>query len=193
MYLTFHLLRSLRQCHSQGRLSPEEIERMVQEAEDYSEEDRLIKERTDAKNSLETYLYNMRHVLDDEEGGVASKVSEADKEVSFYRRLASRTGDTIYLWCGISRHRTVPHITETLCQIIAYDVFQLQMMSTLEIFYSPQFPALSLLFKNITYVRLTRSLSFPSMKRWNGSTTPRMPTRTNSEPVGKRSSRSPTP
>lgn len=57
---------------------------MVQEAEDYSEEDRAVKERTDAKNSLESYLYNMKNVLHDEEGGVASKVSDADKEVSFY-------------------------------------------------------------------------------------------------------------
>lgn len=55
---------------------------MVQEAEEHSEEDRLIKERTGEKNSLESYLYNTKNVLDDEEGGVASKVSDADKEVS---------------------------------------------------------------------------------------------------------------
>lgn len=57
---------------------------MVQEAEDYSEEDRAVKERTAAKNSLESYLYNMKNVLDDEEGEVASKVSEADKKVRQY-------------------------------------------------------------------------------------------------------------
>lgn len=56
---------------------------MVQDAEDYNEDDRLIKEKTEAKNSLESYLYNMKNVLEDEEGGVASKVSEAEKEVSF--------------------------------------------------------------------------------------------------------------
>lgn len=56
---------------------------MVQEAEDYSEEDRTIKERTEAKNSLESYLYHMKNVLDDEEGGLASKVNDADKEVTF--------------------------------------------------------------------------------------------------------------
>lgn len=55
---------------------------MVREAEDFSEEDRLIKERTAAKNSLESYLYNMKNVLDDEDGGVATKISDADKEVS---------------------------------------------------------------------------------------------------------------
>ena len=41
-----------------GRLSEEEIERMVQEAEQYAEEDRLVKERIDAKNGLESYLKN---------------------------------------------------------------------------------------------------------------------------------------
>eukprot|EP00752_Nemacystus_decipiens_P009090 g8116.t1 len=61
-----------------GRLSQEEIERMVQEAEDYSEVDRVVKERTDARNSLESYLYNMKNALDDD--GVASKVSDADRE-----------------------------------------------------------------------------------------------------------------
>lgn len=68
--------------HPQGRLSQEEIERMVQEAEDFSEEDRLVKERTGAKNSFESYLYNMKNVLDDEEGGVASQISDADKQVN---------------------------------------------------------------------------------------------------------------
>lgn len=78
----FHFV-SARQCHPQGRLSLEEIERMVQEAEEYSEEDRVIKEGTDAKNSLESYLYNMKNVLDAEDEGVASKLSDADKEVRF--------------------------------------------------------------------------------------------------------------
>merc|ERR1712241_1196139 len=41
-----------------GRLSDEEIERMVKEAEDYAEEDKNIKERIDARNGLESYLYN---------------------------------------------------------------------------------------------------------------------------------------
>ncbi|CBJ32677.1 BiP [Ectocarpus siliculosus] len=63
-----------------GRLSPEEIERMVQDAEDYREDDRLIKERTDAKNSLEGYLYNLKNLLEDDGGGVASKISDADRE-----------------------------------------------------------------------------------------------------------------
>ncbi len=38
-----------------GRLSQEDIERMVQEAEEFAEEDRKVKEQIDARNRLETY------------------------------------------------------------------------------------------------------------------------------------------
>merc|ERR1719266_1765562 len=43
-----------------GRLSEEEIERMVKEAEMYADEDKKVKERIDAKNGLESYLYNLK-------------------------------------------------------------------------------------------------------------------------------------
>lgn len=56
---------------------------MVREAEEYAEEDKAVKDRIDARNSLESYLYNMKNLLDDEEKGVASKISEADKEVRY--------------------------------------------------------------------------------------------------------------
>merc|ERR1712110_1034683 len=42
-----------------GRLSEEEIERMVREAEEFAEEDKKVKERIDARNGLESYLYNL--------------------------------------------------------------------------------------------------------------------------------------
>lgn len=63
---------------------------MVKEAEEYAEEDKAVKDRIDARNSLESYLYNMKNLLDDEEKGVASKISEADKEVSRRYYLLSR-------------------------------------------------------------------------------------------------------
>merc|ERR1712130_423705 len=63
-----------------GRLSDEEIERMVKEAEDYAEEDKKIKERIDARNGLESYLYNLKNTLEDEEKGVADKISAGDKK-----------------------------------------------------------------------------------------------------------------
>jgi heat shock protein 5 len=63
-----------------GRLSDEEIERMVQEAEEYAEEDKKMKERVDKRNGLEGYAYSLRNSLTDEEKGVADKIDDDDKE-----------------------------------------------------------------------------------------------------------------
>merc|ERR1712054_12443 len=63
-----------------GRLSEEDIERMVREAEEFAEEDKKVKERIDGKNGLESYLYNLKNTLDDDEKGLADKLSEEDKE-----------------------------------------------------------------------------------------------------------------
>merc|ERR1712146_310952 len=56
-----------------------EIERMVQEAEEYAEEDKLLKDKIEAKNQLENYVYSMKSTIDDEEK-VGDKISEEDKE-----------------------------------------------------------------------------------------------------------------
>merc|ERR1712038_1993564 len=63
-----------------GRLSEEEIERMVAEAEEFAEEDRKFKERADAKNGLESYVYNLKNTLEDDEKGLADKLSPEDKK-----------------------------------------------------------------------------------------------------------------
>merc|ERR1711968_59326 len=63
-----------------GRLSEEDIERMVREAEEFAEEDKKVKEKIDAKNGLEGYLYNLKNTLEDDEKGLADKLSEEDKE-----------------------------------------------------------------------------------------------------------------
>merc|ERR1719389_715354 len=65
--------------NEKGRLSQEEIDRMVQEAEEFAEEDKKVKERIDARNSLETYAYNLRNQVEDEEK-LGGKLDEADKE-----------------------------------------------------------------------------------------------------------------
>jgi len=62
-----------------GRLSPEDIERMVKEAEEFAEEDKKVQGKINAKNGLESYLYNLKNTLDDEEKGVAGKIAEAEK------------------------------------------------------------------------------------------------------------------
>ncbi|RHY30589.1 hypothetical protein DYB32_006891 [Aphanomyces invadans] len=60
-----------------GRLSQEEIDRMVQEAEENAEEDKKIKDRIDGRNSLEGYLYNLKNNVEDK---LADKIEEADKD-----------------------------------------------------------------------------------------------------------------
>ncbi|TQD85447.1 hypothetical protein C1H46_029024 [Malus baccata] len=64
--------------NDKGRLSKEEIERMVQEAERYKAEDEEVKKKVDAKNSLENYAYNMRNTVKDEQ--IAGKLDPADKQ-----------------------------------------------------------------------------------------------------------------
>merc|ERR1719478_2123457 len=63
-----------------GRLSEEEIERMVREAEEFADEDAKVKGKADKRNALEGYAYNLRNTLNDEEKGIADKISEEDKE-----------------------------------------------------------------------------------------------------------------
>jgi len=64
--------------NEKGRLSQEEIDRMVAEAEEFAEEDKMVKERIDARNSLETYCYNMKNTVSDSDK-LADKLDEDDK------------------------------------------------------------------------------------------------------------------
>lgn len=63
-----------------GRLSEEDIERMVQEAEEFAEEDKRMQQRVTARNGLEGYCYSLKNSLDDDEKGIGDKISEEDKE-----------------------------------------------------------------------------------------------------------------
>jgi len=64
--------------NDKGRLSKEEIERMVQEAEKYKAEDEEVKRKVEARNALENYAYNMRNTVRDEK--IASKLPAEDKK-----------------------------------------------------------------------------------------------------------------
>jgi len=64
--------------NDKGRLSKEEIERMLSEAEKYKEEDEREAARISAKNSLESYAYSLRNTLGDEK--VDEKLDASDKE-----------------------------------------------------------------------------------------------------------------
>jgi len=62
-----------------NRLSPDDIERMIKEAEDRKEEDEAAKARVDAKNELEGLAYSMKNQVNDKEK-LGGKLSEEDKE-----------------------------------------------------------------------------------------------------------------
>jgi len=63
--------------NDKGRMSADEIERLVQEAERYKAEDEANKGRVEAKNGLENYAFQIRNSINDEK--LAGKVSEEDK------------------------------------------------------------------------------------------------------------------
>jgi len=62
-----------------GRLSQEEIDRMVSDAAEFADADKAVRETVDAKNALEGYAYNMRNQLEDKEK-LGGKISDEDKE-----------------------------------------------------------------------------------------------------------------
>jgi len=68
-----------------NRLSPEEIERMIKDAERFAEEDKKVKERVDAKNELESYVYSLKTQIADKDklGGKLSsdEKSTIEKEI----------------------------------------------------------------------------------------------------------------
>merc|ERR1711973_117032 len=64
--------------NDKGRLSKEEIERMVQDAEKFKADDEKQKERISAKNSLESYCFNMKSTVEDDK--VKDKITEDDRK-----------------------------------------------------------------------------------------------------------------
>jgi len=65
--------------NDKGRLSKEDIERMVKEAETYKGDDDAQRERIQAKNSLESYAFNIKSTIEDEK--LKDKISESDRKV----------------------------------------------------------------------------------------------------------------
>lgn len=68
--LVFHILT--------GRLSKEDIEKMVQEAEQFKAEDEAQRDKVTAKNSLESLAFNMKSTVEDEK--LQDKISPEDKK-----------------------------------------------------------------------------------------------------------------
>ncbi|KAK7440063.1 ATPase with role in protein import into the ER [Stygiomarasmius scandens] len=65
--------------NEKGRLSQEEIDRMVAEAEKFAAEDEVQRKRIEALNSLSSFVYGLRTQVNDEEG-MGGKISDEDKK-----------------------------------------------------------------------------------------------------------------
>jgi len=62
--------------NDKGRLSKEEIERMVQEAEKFAEEDEKVRQCVQAKHKLESFVYSTKSVINTPE--TKDKIDESD-------------------------------------------------------------------------------------------------------------------
>lgn len=74
--------------NDKGRLSKEDIERMVNEAEKYRNEDDKQKETIAAKNGLESYCFNMKATMEDDK--LKDKITDSDKTL-----ILDKCNDTI--------------------------------------------------------------------------------------------------
>merc|ERR1711912_185936 len=64
--------------NDKGRLTQEEIDRMIKEAEEFAEEDKKAKEQIDARNNLDSYIHSMKNTIEDPDK-LKDKLSEEDK------------------------------------------------------------------------------------------------------------------
>ena len=64
--------------NNKGRLSKDEIENLIKEAERFKDQDEKVRKRIEAKNGLESYCVNIKHTLSDEK--VKDKFEASEKE-----------------------------------------------------------------------------------------------------------------
>lgn len=65
--------------NDENRLSDEDIERMINDAEKFADDDKKVKERVEARNELESYAYSLKNQINDKEK-LGGKLSDDDKE-----------------------------------------------------------------------------------------------------------------
>jgi heat shock protein 5 len=67
--------------NDKGRLSQEDIERMIKEAEESAEADKALRERVEARNSFDSYIYSMRSTIEGsgDNKGLSDKLDSSEK------------------------------------------------------------------------------------------------------------------
>ena len=110
--------------NDKGRLSQADIERMVREAETYKAEDDQQKERIAAKNSLESYCFNIKSTLEDD--NIKSKISESDRS-----KVMGKCSETLK-WLDSNQMAETEEFThkqkelESICNPIITKLYQQQ-------------------------------------------------------------------
>merc|ERR1712166_218165 len=68
--------------NDKGRLTEEQIEKMIKDAEQFADEDKKVKERVDAKNAFDGYLHSMRSAAEGsgDNKGLSEKLDDDEKE-----------------------------------------------------------------------------------------------------------------
>jgi len=68
--------------NDKGRLTEEQIEKMIKEAEQFADEDKKVRERVDAKNAFDGYLHSMRSAAEGsgDNKGLSEKLDDDEKE-----------------------------------------------------------------------------------------------------------------
>merc|ERR1712188_190999 len=82
--------------NDKGRLSDADIERMVNEAKEFEEQDNKARERVDSRNALESYCYSLKNTM--AEGTFAEAVGEASKA-----ELETKVQETMQ-WLDTAEH-----------------------------------------------------------------------------------------
>merc|ERR1712241_1139676 len=65
--------------NDQNGLTPGDIEKMIQDAEKFADEDKALKERVESRNELESYAYSLKTQINDKDK-LGAKISDEDKE-----------------------------------------------------------------------------------------------------------------
>ncbi len=60
--------------NDQNRLTPDDIERMIKDAEKFADDDKKLKERVESRNELESYAYSLKNQISDKDK-LGAKVS----------------------------------------------------------------------------------------------------------------------
>ena len=92
--------KSIQITNDKGRLSQEEIDRMVQEAEEFSEHDQKERERVDARNTLEGYIFQSKASLHGAENGGARLSDQLEDDE---RETIEKTLEEVNEWLDGAR------------------------------------------------------------------------------------------